>query len=279
MQLDSLLRSVKDHCTGVSVNVIAKASNKLHIDAYTRLLTDSDHLFESMSVSGPDGGPHLGHELDVAITDAEYTALAVDDQLFYAPSDFKIAAETLDEHLGFVWSWRLGYDVDFTEACPCLVGGMEHWLTTSYVQSPDYSYLFHSDGAIYKTERYIQMLDRFLPDWRTGAYIPNDLEAAVAGQRPVWAATVGPHLGPPKPTCTTWQLNRVQRRYGSPAAELPETQTDILARAYLDGRRVDNKKLYAAMSRDAQQFNPPGARPTHVYASEAASKFWASAIR
>ena len=278
MQLDSLLRSIERYCTGIDrVVVIAKASDQLHVNAYKQLVTHC--MADEMCVSGPDGGAPLGYELDAALDGTDYVALAVDDQLFYAPSDFKVAAETLDEHLGFVWSWRLGFDPDFTESCLCLEDLKEHWLTTSYAQSPDYSYLFHSDGAIYKTERYVQMLDRFLPDWRTGKYIPNDLEAAVVGQRAVWAATVGPHLGPPKPTCITWQLNRVQGRYGSPAAELPETRTNTLAMAYLDGRRVDNEKLYTAMSRDAQQFNPPGARPTHVYASEAASKFWAECVR
>lgn len=282
MQLDSLLRSVKDHCTGIDrVAILASASSNLHEDTYIKL--GEEHIDrQGWTLTMELGDPLGGMVSDVVEGEAfvpAYTALAVDDQLFYAPADFKIAAETLDEHNGFVWSWRLGYDPEFTEECPCLVSLREHWLTTSFTASPDYSYLFHSDGALYKTANYTHMLDRFLLDWRTGKYTPNDLEAAVAGKRSRWAVSTGPHLGPMKPTCITWQLNRVQTRYGSPAAEIEQTRLNYLALAYLDGRRVDNEKLYEMLRADAQRFNPPGARPTHVYASEEASKFWASAIR
>ena len=143
----------------------------------------------------------------------------------------------------------------------------------------DYGYLWHSDGALYRTATYTETLYRFLPDWRTADYTPNDLEAAVAGRKPKWAARVGPHLGPLTPTCITWQLNRVQTRYGSPAAEIPETNTDALAAAYLAGKRVDNEKLYAALRENPLRWNPPGARPTHVYACEEASRFWAGCVR
>lgn len=282
MQLDSLLRSVKDHCTGIDrVAVLAQASSNLHEDAYIKL--GEEHIDRqgwtlTMELEERLGGM-VANVIEGEAFVPDYTSLAVDDMLFYRPSDFKVAAETLDEHDSFVWSWRLGYDPEFTEACPCLEDLIEHWLTTSFVQSPDYSYLFHSDGALYKTSTYVSKLDMYLPDWRTGKYIPNDLEAAVAAKRSRWAVSAGPHLGPPKPTCITWQLNRVQGRYGSPAAELPETQTNMLAMAYLDGRRVDNEKLYKTLQSDAQRFNPPGARPTHVYASEEASKFWVGCVR
>ena len=291
MQLDSLLRSVKDHCTGIDwVTVIWRSSSDLHFAAYQQVAEGSG-LGARLCMYPQHGtalGDALGCEVGCPSTNAflpdtpvraDHIALAVDDQLFYRPSDFKLAAATLDEHNGFVWSWRLGYDPEFTEECPCLVSLREHWLTTSFTASPDYSYLFHSDGALYKTANYTHMLDRFLLDWRTGKYTPNDLEAAVAGKRSRWAVSTGPHLGPMKPTCITWQLNRVQTRYGSPAAEIEQTRLNYLALAYLDGRRVDNEKLYEMLRADAQRFNPPGARPTHVYASEEASKFWASAIR
>ena len=278
MQLDSLLRSVKDHCTGIDrISVVAKASSRLHVDAYYRL---RDHGgYDELVVSDSHGGAPLGHELSLAIEDSEHTIVAVDDQLFYRLSDFKLAAATLDEHAGFVWSWRLGYDPEFTEECPCVEGCYTHWLTTSFVQSPDYSYLFHSDGALYKTATYTGKLDMYLPDWRTGDYIPNDLEAAVAAKRSRWAVSAGPHLGPLEPTCITWQLNRVQTKYGSPAGESLDTALNQLALAYLDGRRVDNERLYELLQTDAQRFNPPGARPTHVYACEEASKFWVGCVR
>lgn len=283
MQLDSLLRSVKDHCTGIDrVAVLGAATNNLHAKAYEALFeSDDPAVIFNLWRSGRAVGSLLAEELADAPPD--YIALAVDDQLFYRPSDFKLAAATLDEHNGFVWSWRLGYDPEFTEACfedvniACPFA--PHWLTTSFTQSPDYSYLWHSDGALYKTSTYTEKLDMYLPDWRIGKYIPNDLEAAVAAKRSRWAVSAGPHVGPMQPTCITWQLNRVQAKYGSPAEESLDTSLNHLALAYLDGRRVDNEKLYKMLQTDPLRFNPPGARPTHVYASEEASKFWASCVR
>lgn len=287
MQLDSLLRSVKDHCTGIdNVAVIAKASSLLHAQAYTRILTGDAHLFESMGVSGPDGGPPLGHELSMDIEGSDHIALAVDDQLFYAPSDFKAAAEALNHEDAFVWSWRLG------EIEPAKFGGhsipgaesagLPHWTCSPFVADIDYGYLWHSDGALYKTADYVKMLDTYLPPWRIEPSVtPNDLEGFVAARKREWAPRVGPHLGPIKPTCITWQLNLARKAYasGSPAFELPTTNLDALAEAYLAGKRVDNEQLYAALREDPLRFNLPGDRPTHVRACKEASRFWASTIR
>jgi len=275
LQCDSLLRSVKDHCTGIDkVNVIAYASTALQENAYFEMAHEAPFTELRMQVGDP-----LGKMIDRFAADSDHVALAVDDQLFYAPSDFKKAVETLDEHLGFVWSWRLGHDPEFTESCSCVEGCYEHWLTTSFTHSPDYSYLWHSDGALYKTSNYVSKLDMYLPDWRTGVYTPNDLEAAVVARKSRWAISAGPHLGPLSPTCITWQLNRVQTKYGSPATEIPETNVDALAKAYLAGKRVNNDALYGALAANPLRWNPPGARPTHVYACEEASRYWASCVR
>ena len=277
MQLESLLKSVKDHCTGIDhVAVIARASSQLHVDAYMQLRVTGE--YDELVVDGPGNDLPLGHHLDLATVDTVHTALAVDDMIFYRPSDFAKAAATLEEHGAFVWSWRLGRNAA-PMASPCLEDLAPHWLCSPFVDDPDLQYMFHTDGALYGTVDYVHMLDRWLPDWKTGPYTPNDLEAVVAGQRTQWAASVGPHVGPLNATCITWQLNRVQTKYGSPAAEVPATSVDALARAYLDGKRVENEILYAALQADSLHWNPPGARPTHVYASEEASKFWASCIR
>lgn len=286
MQLDSLLRSVKDHCTGIDhVAVIAKASSQLHIAAYKNLRDTGDGRYDELTVDGPNGGLPLGQHLDALPFDdgpADYYCLAVDDQLFYRPSDFKKAAFSLDEHGSFVWSWRLGLREDFeaTEYCICPFDEAgPHWLASAFDSDPDYGYLWHTDGALYRAADYTRKLDMYLPDWRTGAYTPNDLEAAVAGRAARWKPSVGPHLGPPTATCITWQLNRVQTKYGSPAAEIPETNTDALAKAYLEGKRVDNDALYGALCANPLRWNPPGARPTHVYACEEASRYWAGCVR
>lgn len=278
LQCDSLLRSIEDHCTGIDcVVVLAKASSELHITAYRQLLERC--LCDEMTVNGESGGLPLGNDVFQAVNDAEYTALAVDDQLFYAPSDFKKAAVSLEEHSGFVWSWRLGLPTS-RNRCECPFEDADpHWLVSALDSSRDYGYLWHSDGALYHTDDYLKMLDRCLPDWQTGAYTPNDLEAAVARRKAQWAPLVGPHHGPLTPTCITWQLNRVQTKYGSPATEIPETNVDALAKAYLAGKRVDNDALYGALVANPLRWNPPGARPTHVYACEEASRFWAGCVR
>ena len=252
--------------------MLAKASSELHIAAYRQLLERC--VCDEMTVNGLEGGLPLGEDVFQAVNDSVHTALAVDDQLFYAPSDFKKAAWLLDADDAFVWSWRLGFKKPGVEW-----DDDEHWTCSALSSDRDYGYLWHSDGALYKTADYTKMLDQYLPDWRTGAYTPNDLEAAVAGRRRDWAPHVGPHLGPLSPTSITWQLNRVQTKYGSPAAEIPETNVDALAQAYLDGKRVDNDALYGALNANPLRWNPPGARPTHVWACKEASEFWASCVR
>ena len=271
MQLDSLLRSVKDHCSGIDrVVAIVDASSDLHERAYDKLAMKPEPL--ALLRQRVVGG--LTVALGSALRKCDYVALAVDDQLFYAPSDFKKAALLLDADDAFVWSWRLGFKKPGVEW-----DDDEHWTCSALSSDRDYGYLWHSDGALYKTADYMKMLDQYLPDWRTGAYTPNDLEAAVAGRRRDWAPHVGPHLGPLSPTSITWQLNRVQTKYGSPAAEIPETNVDALAQAYLEGKRVDNDALYGVLNANPLRWNPPGARPTHVWACEEASRYWASCVR
>lgn len=279
MQLDSLLRSVKDHCTGIDrVTVIYRGSTDLHFKAYQEVART-----QTIDVAlHPQHSVPLGRVLDDAVHEFDHVALAVDDMTFYRPSDFKKATFSLDEHGAFVWSWRPGLRRDHieNERCVCPFDEADpHWIASALDPDPDYGYLWHSDGALYMTGMYLRRLDEWLHDWRTGAYTPNDLEAALACQKRRWATSVGPHLGPLEPTCITWQVNRVQTLYGSPAAEIPETNTDALARDYLEGKRVDNDALYGALCANPLRWNPPGVRPTHIYACEEASRFWASCIR
>jgi hypothetical protein len=278
MQLDSLLQSVKDNCTGIDrVVAIVDASSDLHERAYD-LLPTARTTFAMLRQKAVGG---LGVVLAAVLKRTEYIALAVDDQLFYASSNFKKAAFSLEEHLGFVWSWRLGLPTVHNR-CACPFDEADpHWLVSALDSDPNYGYLWHTDGSLYKTADYVKMLDTHLPDWRTGDYTPNDLEGRVATQHKLWAPHVGPHLGPIKPTCITWQLNLARRNYasGSPAFELPETRLDVLAQAYLDGKRVDNEKLYAALQENPLRFNQDGDRPTHVRACEEASRFWAECVR
>lgn len=274
LQCDSLLRSVKDKCSGIDrVVVIAKASTSKHETAYWEMGNDERVPFHELRI---ELDKPLGRMIEELVFGSQHVAFAVDDQLFYRSSDFAFAAKTLDQERAFVWSWRLGFNPDATLSADTCDGSF--WACSPLVGHPDYRYLFHTDGALYRTPDWTAMLNEYLPDWRTGQYIPNDLEAAVAARRSEWAPTIGHHLGPLDPTCITWQLNRVQSKYGSPASNVVDTSVDVLAEAYLAGKRVDNEKLYIDTSWTTR-FNPVGVRPTHVWACAEASRFYAGLIR
>ena len=218
MQLDSLLRSVKDHCTGIDrIVVLAKVSSNLHEEAYWKLCNESMAMdaFTELRIELTEScGALLSQELTKHPSD--HLALAVDDMTFYAPSDFKTAVHELDAEGAFVWSWRLGFRKPGVEW-----DSETFWYCSALSSDRDYGYLWHSDGALYKTTDYTGMLNAFLLDWRTGSYTPNDLEAAVASRKAKWGARVGPHLGPLTPTCITWQLNRVQTSTARPPRRSP----------------------------------------------------------
>jgi hypothetical protein len=290
LQLDSLLHSIADHVTGVEhVVVIARASSELHQRAYDQLEACSSQLVTIVREdSATRPGVPLGAALAAAIERFDsitHVGFAVDDMIFYRPSDYAVAAKVLDMRKGSVWSWRLGHrepaHIDFQ---------FDHtlhemwWSCPSITDDRDYRYLFHTDGALYRRERLVTTLDvgmHGMPGWRDISFTPNAMESYCASWVSVHRAGLGPHLGPIAPTCITWQLNKestTKGKYGAPWCEIPETNLDAMAAAYLAGKRVDNAALYADTGWTTR-FNPPGARSTHVHACEEASNFYARLIR
>lgn len=270
MQCESLLRSLRDHATGIDRTVvIARATSLLHQEAYTALKTEHSECRVVSDVLGCS--VHLAQVLEDG---PDHVALAVDDQLFYRQSDFAHAVKELDSARGFVWSWRLGEKPNTTQNRGAF------WQCSPPIDDVDYGYLFHSDGAVFHANEYTALLDRFLPGWRNNALIPNNLEGHVAACYPQWCADVGPHIGPLKPTCITWQINKevTTREYGAPWITIPETELDVLAQAFLAGKRVDNQALYADLSW-VTRFQKSGDGPTHVTACAEASRFYATMIR
>jgi len=271
MQCESLLRSLRDHATGIDRTVvIARATSRLHQESYVSLQAEHPECRVVNDVRGCS--VHLAQVLADGV---DHVSLAVDDQLFYRSSDFRQAAQALDNEKGFVWSWRLGEKPGTTT-----VGDGAFWWCSPLVSDSDYSYLFHSDGAVFHAREYTALLDRFLPDWRSSALIPNNLEGHVAACYLQWCATVGPHLGPLKPTCITWQVNKesTTRAYGAPWVTTLGTELDVLAEAFLAGWRVDNQALYADLSW-VTRFQRPGDHPMHITACAEASQFYATMIR
>lgn len=269
LQCDSLLQSFRDQATGINrVAVIARATTPEHRKAYELL----QERFPAHLIVFEDRYDSCSALLAQVIQDADHVCLTVDDQVFYAPSDFRLAVETMTRTGGFVWSWRLGTPEGEAHSA-------RSWSCPAYSDDPDYGYVWHSDGALYRRRDYEALLDRYIPQWQGRVLIPNDLEGLVAANRWQWARVVGPHVGPPNPTCITWQINKQTstEKYGAPWAEIAETTVDALAAAYLAGKRVDNEKLYGGAWID--RFCPPGSLPTHVAAVPSAALFYASLIK
>lgn len=273
MQLDSLLRSVKDHCTGIdSIWVVMKSSNELHFLANNRVCVEHQivkgHPAITLLEQEDDLGG-LGWHMAWALKEAQtgHTAFAVDDMIFYRPSDFSRAAGVLDSVPAFVWSWRYGADRPHS-----VRAGFDFW------RGPG-GYAWHVDGSLYRTTDYVRTLSEFYPDWRAAVQTPNDLEGVVASQMDARNNTLV-HVGPLEATCMTWQINQAHATTGvtrAPFVAIPETQLDALAEAYLAGRRVDNAKLYADLSWTTRFQKRAG--QSHVEACVEAAMFYASLIR
>lgn len=275
MQLDSLLRSVEDHCTGIDRTiVIAKATSPLHDRAYVELgkhyvrsmrhlWTDSPSMLGTLPVLG-----RLLHDAIVENGHPDHVAFAVDDMIFYRPSDFTRASTVLNSLPAFVWSWRHGA----ADRLDAVRAGADFWRGPA-------GYAWHVDGSVYLTTDYTRTLDRYYSDWRTQAKTPNDLEGVVAARAEEWSGGLT-HVGPLEATCMTWQINQAHATPGvrrAPFASIPATQLDALAEAYLAGRRVDNQKLYDDLSWTTRF--QKRARQEHVEACEEAAAFYASCIR
>jgi len=282
MQCESLLRSMDDMCTGINhITVICRATGQLHEDAYTRLMSEERKVSTTFIQEGRGFGLAAALEDTVRTApDGSYVCINVDDQIYYRPADFRYAVSVLVERYAFVWSWRLG-DPDWHHPNPHRGG---YWLREN---SPgrDHGYLWHSDGALYCREDYLRVLDGAAAaaeaglEWKKQSLTPNHLETIGVTHPHLWRNRR--HVGPSKPCCMTWQVNKESTtagRFGAPWKTVPETELDVLAQAFLNGKRVQNDLLYKDHSW-TQRFQQPDGIPTHVRACEEASKFYASLIR
>ena len=271
-QCDSLLRSLKHNSSGLDkIVVLARASSPLHEEAYRRLQEDHRDVSVRMETDKPCS-VMLAH----AIEDTDYVGLAVDDQFFYRELDYAFAVDRLEAERAFVWSWRLGHKEGVTQ-----LRAPRYWLCSSLTDDRDCGYLWHSDGSLYRKNDYVNMLDRYLPEWCIRPFIPNDLEQAVAARVGDWRMNVGPHIGPALQKCMTWQINKVSTtkgKYGAPWFEIISTGLDALAEKYVGGLRLDNAELYinTEWTTRFQQFD---SLPTHVHACMDASRFYAKYIK
>lgn len=274
MQCESLVRSMKDMCTGIdSLTVIRRASSRLHIDAYDAAA--AAHKDVPFCAEAPDFGCAQWLDRTLTSTMPDYVCINVDDQIYYRPADFTAATRWLEQDDdAFVWSWRLGMH-------PLLTEQASPWRSYWRCERPlnrHYGYVWHSDGALYERSKYVGVLDREIEDWRTLELIPNDIEKR--GARPRHPHQ-GAHLGPLQPCCMTWQINKevtTKNKYGAPWASIPATELDALAKAFLAGKRVDNKILYTDRSW-TRRFQAADAYPTHVHACPEAAAFYATLIR
>ena len=266
LQCDALVRSLRDHASNLDeMVVIWKASSELHRRAYEQMAIESSAIFVRQ-IDQP-----LGQLVYESVQGHTHVCLNVDDQIYFRSTDFAHATRW-----GFVYSWRLGHMPGVTQS---LKG--RAW-SCKAARDLHYGYVWHTDGAVYRVQNYISVLDQWVPHWRTNpALIPNDLEQGPAASREKWSAEAG-HFGPLEATCMTWQINKektTKGRYGAPWFEIPGlTDLDTLAYKFIEGKRVVNEILYADQSW-TRRFQQPGSSPTHVRACAEASQFFASCIR
>lgn len=272
LQLESLLRSMDDLCFGLSrVVVLWNASTKLHEDAYTHLRSAQ----RKTQVVFVRDDQRLGQILGEVVEGAPETFLAlhVDDQVYFRSSDFGQAEEVLGLD-AFVWSWRLG------RAAFCETNEDEWRVRLGDTIDRDYSYLWHSDGAVYDRQKWLNVLNHINPTWREHCTTPNAVESMAATTRVGWPpGTI--HAGPLQATTMTWQLNKettTEGKYGAPWCVIPETELDALAEAFLAGKRVNNERLYADKSW-TRKFQVGDSARTHVRACAESSRFFAGLIK
>lgn len=174
--------------------------------------------------------------------DVDTVSLAVDDMVYFRESNFAFATAVLaDNPEVCVWSWRLGID---RYPRPDNLVQSTYWTVPHRNAPPPYSYIFHTDGSVYRRADLEQWL-RALPQ--------NEPLTLNMVEQKLWnlyqaqpeRLNLGPlHAGPLKQTCVTWQINRV-----SPTATAnfhAEAYTDPkkLCTRYLEGTRLDYSNLY-----------------------------------
>lgn len=254
-QVESLVRSLRELATGVDeIVVVAVASTSAAREGYLvmRQETGCKLVFEAQPGAST-------RELQALFEGADFVGFTVDDQLFFRPSDYRLAARALVEDDAFLWSWRLSAKLTVTDD-----RGL-WWRCSSGEGS--YGYLFHTDGSLYETKALVAFFDRALPAWRVGRYTPNDLEG-----RTVRYAR-GLHVGPFEKTCVSFALNKVTTAVGATAlwCAVAETTPEALIEAFLAGRRFDNAAFYLRAAE--------WSAGTHVPATQEAARFYASLIR
>lgn len=273
LQCDSLLRSLSNYASGLyDIVVIVRTSSHLHLEAYDRLAALHPRVRFWRQTLKQSASMLLSDALD----GADFISLAVDDQVYFAPVDFMHAAMALEDERAFVWSWRLGHTLGITEYLGT------YWRCPSEIRHRDYGYVFHTDGSLYRRKHFVAVLDRCLPDWRRGPYIPNDIERACAAARETWARSVGPHLGPYEQACITFQINKEQTTlgtYGAPWRSTPGTRLDQLAQAFLNGAHVANGALYDTIRTALLPAARAAGLPTHVPATLEAAMCYESLVR
>ncbi len=292
MQLDSLLRSLQDLAMGLDgIAVIYRATSDLHRSAYDLLRRENG--------DSPEFIPVVFHEekdkgvsgiLSDILSKTEFVCLNVDDQVYFKKTLFQISREALYDN-AFVWSWRLGPLQDPSWVRQTTSFGDSFTASWAYYvcedpnrAEPSHSYLWHTDGAVYRSSDYRRVLDLACPGWEQMKLIPNDLELMGARAESLWP--LRRHAVPPEPTCMTWQINKettTVRKYKAPWVTIPETEVDAMAEAFLRGCRVRNDLLYASLQNPIPEwttrFQQPNSLPTHVRACEEASAFYASLIQ
>jgi hypothetical protein len=213
---------------------------------------------------------------------ADFVSLAVDDMVYYAQANFAEAVDVLQADPAIaLWSWRIGQDL---QPHPQMETHATHWVMAHAGTEIPYTYLFHTDGSLYRREDLVYWLAQVPPK---NSPTLNKIESYLwrRYQAEPQAFTVGArHAGPQTQASITWQINRVSisatTNYFGAAVSEPKS---LLAQ-YEQGTRLDFTPLYHSSEwvkrLNEGQLTTRGNKVvnTHVAPTPAAYELWNSLL-
>lgn len=209
--------------------------------------------------------------------DADYVSFAVDDMIYFRQASFATAIATLEDNPDIeLWSWRIGLD---RNPQPMAQIHQNHWTIPHKGLPIPYSYIFHTDGSVYRQATLAKWLNQ-LPQNKPMTL--NVIESRLWNmyQQEPERFKAGPlHAGPLQQACVTWQINRV-----SPTATAKFHAESYSAPAYLlnrycEGARLDYSALFGSDEWLEQLNGKKENNWTHVAPTQEAVELWHSMVK
>jgi hypothetical protein len=238
-QLDSLLRSVRDHfrVLHAGITILYRATDPAFTAGY-------DELIKRGIIEGIDWRPESDFAGDVrriagSLADESLIMFLVDDTVIFRPCDLDVVLDAFtDRHLFVTLRASKSYQADdppdFITDGPYLEWKWNYsrrkWVT--------WNYPFSADGNIFRVKPMKKVIDKISFE------APNSLEGRMHTYRHAWwIKRIKLALAPIDPVLFNNPLNRVQTE-GETWHE--NTTVEFLNDKYVHGMQIDNSVLYNA---------------------------------